>query len=44
MPFFYLVNFLMFTAKRAQERCHASAPFFVIPVPRHWDPGCSQAN
>ncbi|MDR0773203.1 MAG: hypothetical protein LBE46_02630 [Wolbachia pipientis] len=25
-------------AKRAQERCHSSAPFFVIPVPRHWDP------
>ncbi|MDR0773541.1 MAG: hypothetical protein LBE46_04490 [Wolbachia pipientis] len=22
-------------AKRAQERCHSSAPFFVIPV---WDP------
>ncbi|WP_264329754.1 splicing factor 3B subunit 2 [Wolbachia endosymbiont (group A) of Lasioglossum malachurum] len=41
-----MVNFLMFVAKRAQERCHSSAPFFVIqvasygviPVPRHWDP------
>ncbi|MFP3015412.1 MAG: hypothetical protein ACEY3B_03790, partial [Wolbachia sp.] len=30
--FFYLVNFLMFVAKRVQERCHASAPFFVIRV------------
>ncbi|WP_265034541.1 hypothetical protein [Wolbachia endosymbiont (group A) of Apoderus coryli] len=19
--------------------CHPSSPFFVIPVPRHWDPG-----
>ncbi|MFP3015231.1 MAG: hypothetical protein ACEY3B_02830, partial [Wolbachia sp.] len=30
--FFRLVNFLMFVAKRVQERCHASAPFFVIRV------------
>ncbi|WP_253302363.1 hypothetical protein [Wolbachia endosymbiont of Psylliodes chrysocephala] len=25
-------------------RCHSSAPFFVIPVPRHWDPAFLQSH
>ncbi|MFP3020734.1 MAG: hypothetical protein ACEY3F_05330 [Wolbachia sp.] len=37
MPFFSFGKFLKYLWLK--ERCHSSTPFFVIPVPRHWDPG-----
>ncbi|MBV2145215.1 MAG: hypothetical protein KTM48_00485 [Wolbachia endosymbiont of Pissodes strobi] len=36
-----------FSSSQCLFLCHPSSPFFVIPVPRHWDPekfACKQAN
>ncbi|MFP3015217.1 MAG: hypothetical protein ACEY3B_02745 [Wolbachia sp.] len=38
MPFFSFGKFLnIYSNMNWAGRCHSSAPFFVIPVPRHWD-------
>ncbi|MFP3016453.1 MAG: hypothetical protein ACEY3H_02575 [Wolbachia sp.] len=40
MPFFSFGKFFnIYSNMNWAGRCHSSAPFFVIPMPRHWDPG-----